>query len=368
VDGGFSFNQMTSPRTANLTGTPAYIMSVGTALPSSSYSQEEVLNALNVKDPRLQSVFLNGGIKRRHLCLPRMQSTELIPETQDELLRRHTSEGTKLGQQAIDACLARAGAAPADVRYLCCVSSTGLIIPGLSAQLIRVMGLPTNCSRLDIVGMGCNAGLNALAAVSGWASQHPDELTIMVCIEVCSAMYVTEPGMRTAVVNSLFGDGAAAISVVASSDKNTTAPKIIKFASCIIPDSINAMRLDWRSDLGKFSFGLDAEVPYVIGAHAEQVIGDLLAGTGIRRTEIAHWIVHSGGKKVIDSVRVNLGLSRGDFRHTIGVLRDHGNLSSGSFLFSYERLLGEGQISPGDYAVFMTMGPGSTIETALLQW
>jgi hypothetical protein len=55
-------------------------------------------------------------------------------------------------------------------------------------------------------------------------------------------------------------------------------------------------------------------------------------------------------------------------RHTIDVLRDYGNLSSGSFLFSYERLLAEGKTKPGDYGVLMTMGPGSTIETALVQW
>jgi polyketide synthase Type III len=37
-------------------------------------------------------------------------------------------------------------------------------------------------------------------------------------------------------------------------------------------------------------------------------------------------------------------------------------------LFSYQRLLEEGRVTPGDHGVFMTMGPGSTIELALLQW
>lgn len=79
-------------------------------------------------------------------------------------------------------------------------------------------------------------------------------------------------------------------------------------------------------------------------------------------------MVHSGGKKVIDAIRVNLELSRQDVRHTTGVLRDHGNLSSGSFLFSYERLRDEKTAAAGDLGVLMTMGPGSTIETALVRW
>ncbi len=128
------------------------------------------------------------------------------------------------------------------------------------------------------------------------------------------------------------------------------------------------MRYDWDDDQGKFSFYLDQDVPYVVGAHAEEVVSRLLEGTGLRRSDIAHWLVHSGGRKVIDSVRVNLGLTAHDVRHTTGVLRDYGNLSSGSFLFSYQRLLEEGVTRPGDYGVLMTMGPGSTIETALVRW
>jgi alkylresorcinol/alkylpyrone synthase/polyketide synthase Type III len=106
----------------------------------------------------------------------------------------------------------------------------------------------------------------------------------------------------------------------------------------------------------------------VVGAHAESTLQRLLEGTGVRRSDIAHWLVHSGGKKVIDSMRVNLGLTRHDVRHTIGVLRDYGNVSSASFLFSYERLLREGVAAPGDWGVMVTMGPGSTIEAALLRW
>jgi 3,5-dihydroxyphenylacetyl-CoA synthase len=176
--------------------------------------------------------------------------------------------------------------------------------------------------------------------------------------------------MRTAVVNSLFGDGAAALALVAGDRPPAIAggPRILKFASCIITDALDAMRYDWDRDQNRFSFFLDPQIPYVVGAHAEIVVDRLLSGTGVRRSEIRHWLVHSGGKKVIDAVVVNLGLNRHDVRHTTGVLRDYGNVSSGSFLFSYERLLEEGITKPGEYGVLMTMGPGSTIETALIQW
>jgi 3,5-dihydroxyphenylacetyl-CoA synthase len=351
-----------------LAGLLPRITAVGTGVPPSSYTQVELLDEFRITDKRIRSVFLNSAIDQRHLVLPpRQPDGSRRIETQGELLRKHTSSGLGMARAAIEDCLKRADATLADVRYLCCVSSTGFITPGFSALLIRELGLPRHCSRLDVVGMGCNAGLNSLAAVAGWASTHPGQLALMVCIEVCSAAYVFDGTMRTSVVNSLFGDGAAAVSLVAGAD-DAEGPAVLKFSSHIIPDAVGAMRYDWDEEHGKFTFFLDPEVPYVVGHHAELSIRQLLAGTGLRRSDIPHWLVHSGGKKVIDSVRVNLGLSRHDVRHTTAVLRDYGNLSSGSFLFSYERLLGEDQIRTGDHGVMMTMGPGSTIETALLRW
>jgi predicted naringenin-chalcone synthase len=277
-----------------------------------------------------------------------------------------------MGARAVRACLENAGIELADVDYLCCVTTTGFLTPGLSALLIKEMGADPGCHRLDVVGMGCNAGLNALNATAGWAAAHPGQVAVMLCAEACSAAYVIDSTMRTSVVNSLFGDGAAAIAMVADSPDammtSSRGPRVLSFASHLITDAIGAMRYDWDDGQGKFSFYLDPNVPYVVGAHADSVIDRLLAGAGLRRSDIGHWLVHSGGKKVIDAVRVNLGLTRHDVRHTSGVLRDYGNLSSGSFLFSYERLLKEGVTKAGDYGVLMTMGPGSTIETALVQW
>jgi 3,5-dihydroxyphenylacetyl-CoA synthase len=351
----------------------ARITGVGTAVPPTSYSQREVLELLGVTDPKVRSVFFNSAIERRFLTLPPRNADGIcLPEAQGALLAKHKESAVRMGIQAIQSCLDDAGLAMADIDYLCCVTSTGFLTPGLSALLIRDMGIDPGCHRVDVVGMGCNAGLNALNATAGWAAAHPGQVAVLLCTEACSAAYAIDGTMRTAVVNSLFGDGAAAIAVVAPADgrgsSGGTSPRVLSFASHIITEAIEAMRYDWDDVLGRFSFYLDPDIPYVVGANAERVVDRLLSGTGLRRGDIAHWLVHSGGKKVIDAVRVNLGLTRHDVRHTSEVLRDYGNLSSGSFLFSYERLAAEQVVRQGDYGVLMTMGPGSTIETALVQW
>ena len=347
----------------------AQILSVATSTPPTSYSQEDVLDLFQVRDRRIRSLFRSSAIERRHLTLPVVDADgNLRMESQGDLLRKHQTCAIEIGTRAIRSALEAAGHSVADVRHLCCVTSTGFLTPGLSAHLCGALDLNRDCVRLDIVGMGCNAGLNALSAVASWAQSNPGELAVLLCVEVCSAAYVFDGTIQTAVVNSLFGDGAAAAVVKASDSSVPGVLALQKFSSCIVPEAADAMRFSWDESHSKFSFFLDRDVPYMVGAHAEKVIDQLLAGTGLRRNDIAHWIIHAGGKKVIDAVKVNLGLTDHDMRHTTGVLRDYGNLSSGSFLFSYERLAEEQCVAPGDYGVMMTMGPGLTIEMALAKW
>jgi 3,5-dihydroxyphenylacetyl-CoA synthase len=357
----------------------ARIVGVGTATTGESYSQAELLDLFGITDARVRSVFLNSAIERRHLVLPPQDADgDRVPEIQGALLAKHKRLSLGMGANAVRACLADAGLALADIDYLCCVTTTGFLTPGLSAHLIREMGIPHTAGRVDVVGMGCNAGLNALNAVAGWAAANPGKVAVLLCVEACSAAYVIDDSMRTAVVNSLFGDGAAAVALVADPPDTAYAapgvppgagnPRVLGFASHLISEAIDAMRFDWDDAQGRFSFYLDPDIPYVVGANVERIVDRLLSGAGLRRSDIRHWLVHSGGKKVIDAVRVNLGLTRHDVRHTTGVLRDYGNLSSASFLFSYERLFAEGVTGPGDHGVLMTMGPGSTIETALVRW
>ncbi|MCX4771947.1 type III polyketide synthase [Streptomyces sp. NBC_01260] len=370
--------EVLAPEGKNNTGA-ARIVGVGTANTENSYSQLELLELFKITDPKVRSVFLNSAIDRRYLTVPPQDADgNCLPEVQGELLAKHKKLALDMGAQAVRACLEASGIELTDIDYLCCVTTTGFLAPGLSALLMREMGILPKTSRVDVVGMGCNAGLNALNATAGWAVANPGKVAVMLCAEACSAAYIIDSTMRAAVVNSLFGDGAAAIALVADTPdaahgpsdpaSGSGSPRLLGFASHLITDAIDAMRFDWDDAQGKFSFYLDPNVPYVVGAHAERVVDRLLTGAGLRRSDISQWLVHSGGKKVIDAVRVNLGLTRHDVRHTTGVLRDYGNLSSGSFLFSYERLLKEKVTKAGDYGVLMTMGPGSTIETALVQW
>lgn len=334
------------------------VAGVGTAVPPTSYSQDELVEMFGVTDERAVGFFRNGGIERRHLTLP---AGSVDKET------RHLD----LASRALRAAAADAGIDTGDLGYLAVATSTGFMVPGLSARIMASRGMDPTASRFDVVGMGCNAGLNALGPLTAWAQAYPGRPAALVCVESFSGAFIHDGSIGAAVVNSLFGDGAAALVVrgeAGPEPRTGEGPRLLDFASLLVPDAIEAMRVEWDASEGKRRFILERDVPRVVAEYAGSVVDRLTAANGLTRADIAHWCVHSGGRKVIEAVRTGLGLDSHDLRHTTGILRDFGNVSSGSFLFSYQRLRDERAIEKGEYAIMMTMGPGTTIETALLRF
>jgi predicted naringenin-chalcone synthase len=220
---------------------------------------------------------------------------------------------------------------------------------------------------MDLVGMGCNAAVNGLQAATAIAQSLTGRNGLLVSIEICSAAYVINQDLSTAVVNSLFGDGASAMVIRSDAqDDWRIGPAVIDFEPLIITEAIGAMR--YNLDGARLSFFLDREIPHVIGRNAPIPIGRLLDRHGLKIPDVKHWILHSGGKKVIDSIVTNLALPEESVRHTRNILKRYGNVSSSAVIFALGELLDEGIAKEGDYGVLMAMGPGSSIETTLLQW
>nr|VFK19236.1 MAG: alkylresorcinol/alkylpyrone synthase [Candidatus Kentron sp. LFY] len=258
---------------------------------------------------------------------------------------------------AIDKALEKVALTPRDIDYICVVTTTGLLCPSLTAHYIKRLDMRPDIQRIDIVGMGCNAGLNGMQPVANFCALHPDAVGLLLCVEVCSAMYVMDDTLNTAVVNSLFGDGAAAAVISAKHAWSASdGPNILGFPSHIIPEAIEAMRLDFRDN--KYAFQLDPKIPYYLGLNFRIPVDNLLGRFGRKRRDIDHWVVHSGGRKVIDALKYSLNITKKDVRHTTDILENFGNVSSASFLFAHERLLEEGITISGDSIVMITMGPG----------
>jgi 3,5-dihydroxyphenylacetyl-CoA synthase len=350
----------------------AAIASVASAFPETAYSQDEIGLRLGLRSRVVQKLLRAPHIQKRHLYLPAEdpRTGRAMAESPADLHAKFRRGALDIGARAIQAALDAASLVPSDVDNLLCVTSTGFLVPGLSSLFSRELGFRRDLVRADVVGMGCNAGLNGLNPLVQWVRNHPGKVALLVCCEINSAMYVLDDTPRTGIVNSIFGDGAAAAVLTSATGSVTSGPgpRIIDFESFCIPEQWAAMRFDWDAEATRWSFYLDRDIPYVIGFNVRRPLARLLKRNGLDFSAVKHWVLHTGGGAVIDSVKLSLGLEEHDVRHTRSVLRDYGNISSGSFLVSLERLLAEGGAAAGDVGVMVTMGPGAQIETALVEF
>lgn len=346
------------------------LISVGTAVPENKFTQKEIADLLGVSDEKALRFFDHEHVKTRHLILPKnFALSDFEEESPAELREKFLNNAVQLIEKALDAALEKGGHQRSDIDFITCVTSTSFIVPGLSAHVLEKCKLKKNTQRLDIVGMGCNAGLNGLNAVSNWCSVHPEKLGVLICCELCSCIYSKEESENAALVNSLFGDGVAVCLVSCKEKRPATPSAILKdFQGHVIADSLSLLRFDWNDEKHRYSFFVDKKTPETLAREIEIPLNELLKRNHLTLSSVNHWIVHSGGAAILDSLEKKLGLDNSSFRHTRTILENYGNISSGSFLFSFEQLIQEGKISSGDFGIMITMGPGLTIEMALIKF
>ena len=109
-------------------------------------------------------------IQKRHLYLPEKDALtgRARPESAADLHTKFREGALEIGSRAIRSALDAASLSEADVDYILCVTSTGFMVPGLSSLFTRELGFDRGFKRADVVGMGCNAGLNGLNPLVQW--------------------------------------------------------------------------------------------------------------------------------------------------------------------------------------------------------
>ena len=142
------------------------ILAIGTANPPNRYSQREVYDfaARHVqmyRNARIEHIFMTSDIDYRHFAF---EMETLDPnESADEMHERFAIHSVKISKEAISRCLQQTQLTVQDIDYIVAVSCTGYLCPGLSAILIKEMGMRNDLQRADLIGRVvlhlCRAGL-----------------------------------------------------------------------------------------------------------------------------------------------------------------------------------------------------------------
>jgi alkylresorcinol/alkylpyrone synthase len=351
------------------------IASVASALPPHFYTQEELLaEARSVwaarlfNQERLEQLFTHVLVGGRHLALPLEEYRELssFGQANDAWIR----VALEIGGDAVEKAMVRAGLALEAIDMLITVSVTGLATPSLDARLMNRLGLASRVKRVPIFGLGCVAGVAGLARAADYVRGHPNEVAVLLSVELCSLTLQREDlSIPNLISTGLFGDGAAAAVVVgeevARSGVASDGPRIRATRSVFYPDSERVM--GWDISERGFKIVLSAEVPEVVERFLRRDVEAFLGDHGLTRADIGSWIAHTGGPRVLEAMERTLELPEGALALSWKSLREVGNLSSTSVLLVLEETLAEHRPAPGTLGLLMALGPGFCSELVLLE-
>ena len=347
----------------------AVIAATATALPPFRITRDDVKyyfgKVFDVPERRVEAMMAivdNAQVHNRHAIFPIDYTIE--PRALAKTNNEYIEHAVKLGREAAEKCLERAGMKPEDIDLIVTVSCTGFMIPSLDAHLIRLMGFRSNVRRMPFTELGCAAGAMAISRAADFIASNPGSNVLIIAVELPSLTFQRKDISQANLISSiLFGDGAAAVIVTG---QNRPGPKILKTETYTFPDSLGAMGFDLR-DSG-FHIILAKDVPEMIGAKIKELVHGFLGRNGKTQEEIKGWILHPGGARLLSTVEKELGICKCDTQPSWDILGNVGNLSSATILFILQEWLEKRPLQTGEHAVAAAFGPGFSAEFLLLQW
>jgi predicted naringenin-chalcone synthase len=349
-----------------------YIQSVGTANPPGRFTKADCLAAFERSEwfAKLDSrahyiaravLQRDNGIEARRLAVESLDDVFTIdPNT---LALRFLTHAPMLAAQAGATALARTELKSPQIDAVVVSTCTGYLCPGLSGHVVEQLGLRPDCQTYDLVGQGCAAALPNLMLGNALLASGACENVLSICVEVSSAaMYLdNDPGVLISA--GLFGDGAGA--AVLSREAPKAGRKIAwkDSTSLIDPGQRNALMFEQRD--GMLRNVLTRAVPELAADYAQRVLGTVLNRAGLRPDEVATWVMHAGGRDVLQALEQRLNLKPDDLHYSASMLREYGNLSSAFVYFVLQAALADDARS--GWWWLSSFGAGFSCHGALLE-
>jgi alkylresorcinol/alkylpyrone synthase len=340
--------------------TPARLVSLTTAVPPIDLEQDEVtrraaeLFGVNSSAYEwLAPIYNNADVHHRHSFVPFewYLQDHSFGERNDTFLESATTLLAEAAQSTLEA----AGLEASDIDSIVTVCTTGIATPSLDARLMGRLGFRADVERTPIFGLGCAGGVLGLARAASLARAKPESRVLLLVVEICGLTFrYRDRSKSNLVATALFGDGAAA-AVISCRDEYVGAPRLGPAGEHTWPDSLDVMGWDVADDGLKVIFSRD--IPNLVREDLRSVVDAFLAKHGGTLNDIAGFVCHPGGAKVIDALEDCFGLQRGDLAICREVLRAHGNMSAATVLFVLRAVLDAGARGP---QLMTTLGPGFT--------
>lgn len=328
--------------------------------PETSFSQEEVLALLGMSgDEFARGIFARCGVRRRRLNLSgAMLATTLqgrTREIEDELFGYAVTAVQRL---EID---------PREIGTVVTATLYSLGGPTLAHRLVDHFGMAPDTDKYHLVGVGCASAVPLMRLLGQSLRDRPGKVGLVVAAESMSGVLVgarAQDAKAKVVGSAIFGDGCAA--ALLSEDPGAEGPEILSARVHQIAGTLDTVSLELAP---KDSYlHLDRHLPDLAAADLGELADAFLQSAGLERAGIDHWLVHPGGRRIIDCAQAALSLSDEDVAVSRDVLANHGNIGTPSIFYVLHRTIANRRPARGERGLMVTVGPGITVGLMLLQW
>jgi alkylresorcinol/alkylpyrone synthase len=349
-----------------------YFLGIGCAAPPARYTKADCLVAFEDSDwfARLDTrshwiartvLQRDNGIEARRLAVDTLADVFTIDP--DTLAARFQQHAPTLATQAASRALAAAGLQPGDIDALVVSTCTGYVCPGLSGHVVERLGLRHDVGAFDLVGQGCAAALPNLQLCRALLADGSRDNVLSICVEVSSAAMYLDDDPGVLISACLFGDGAGAAVLSRQPGAAGRTVEWTDSTSLIEPRERRALMFETRQ--GMLRNILTRAVPTLAADYAAQVLATVLGRAGLVPADIGQWIMHAGGRDVLQALQAQLELQPGDLRYSAAMLREYGNLSSAFVYFVLDAALADH--AAGGWWWLSSFGAGFSCHGALLR-
>src|SRR5689334_1454476 len=136
---------------------------------------------------------------------------------------------------------------------------------------------------------------------------------------------------------ALFGDGAAALVI---GRPGSSGLRLGPAGTQTWPDSLRVMGWDVEDDGLGVLFSRD--IPTLVREEMRPAADAFLARCGLTRRDLANYVCHPGGVKVLDALELAFDLPAGAMVEAREILREYGNMSAVTVLFVLQRMIQRG--------------------------
>jgi alkylresorcinol/alkylpyrone synthase len=325
-----------------------------------SYTQEQVLERLGLcGNESAEGVFARCGVRTRNLDL----SDGFLALTLQGRAARVEEELFARAVAAVDGL----GADPRTVGTVISSSLFSQGCPTIAHRLVDHYGMDPSTDKYHVTGVGCASAVPLMRLATHALRAQPERPVLIVASESMSSILTRatpEDHKAKTIGAAIFGDGCAA--ALLSAGAGGEGPHILATKVHQVAGSGHAVRLDISEQDSYLHLARD--LPEIGASELAPVADGFLAEHGLARESIAHWMVHPGGRRIVEGARDALGLSDEELATSWQSLADHGNVGTPSIFYVLDATCRERSPARGEHGLAVTIGPGVTVGLMLLRW